>query len=174
MIKDLSTRDIIALRNGFISWLYNKSLKHFQAMVFSIAERNQQIQQSTVFTFTYGGEVFRFDSAEIRFPQTLDPSLRPEMYELLKRKRAITDIEGAYALQAFIAACGIAESVSHLYQLLPELVHPYLSLVGVTRELGNSFTPLPEKVVMEFKVKHEKNLDMIAQRASRNTLGLIK
>lgn len=174
MIKDLSTRDILRLRTQFITWLYDKSLKHFQAMVFNIAERNQQMQQSTMFTFTYGGEVFKFETGEIRFPQTLDPKLRPEMHELLKRKRAIVEVEGAYALQAFIAACGVAESVSHLYQLLPELVHPYLTMVGVTRELGNSFTPLPEKVVMEFKVKHEKNLDMISQRASRNTLGLIK
>lgn len=175
MIQDISSRDVQKLINQFIGWLYKKSIDYFDEQFLSIAQRNQQAKQSPVFTFTFGGKVYKYESEPIRFPQSLAKELIPEMHELVRRRQKIVDEEGAYARQAMIAACGRCDSVSHLYELLPSIVHPYLELVGVARDLDpNFFSPLPEKLVMEFKTSQASSLAKIKQRITRNALGVIK
>lgn len=174
MIQDISPRDVQKLINQFISWMYKKSIDYFDEQFLLIAQRNQQAKQSPVSTFTFGGKVYKYESEPIRFPQTLAKELVPEMHELVMRRRRIVDEEGAYVRQAMIAACGRCESVSHLYELMPVVVFPYLELVGVTRDLDSSFTSLPEKVVMEFQTSQAVNLAKIKERITRNTLGVIK
>jgi len=174
MIQDVSPREVQKLINQFMEWMYKKSIDYFEDQIWAIAQRNQQAKQSPVFTFTFGGKVYRFESAEIRFPQTLAKELVPEMHELVMRRRRIVEEEGAYVKQAMVAACGRCESVSHLYELMPAVVYPYLELVGVIRDLDSSFSPLPEKVVMEFKTNQAVNLAKIKERITRNTRGVIK
>lgn len=174
MIKDLAPKDVLKLINQFIDWLYKKSIDHFEDQIWDIAQRNQQAKQSPVFTFTFGGKVYKFENAEIRFPQSLAKELVPEMHEIVRSRKKIVDEEGAYARQAMIAACSRCESVSQLYSLLPSVVHPYLERVSIPRDLDPTFTPLSDNVVMEFKTSQADSLAKIKQRITRNTLGIIK
>lgn len=174
MIQDMSPRDVQQLIEYFIHHLYKKSLDYFKEEFFNIAVRNREARQSMYLTFRFGGKTYKYENADIRFPQTLVQELYPEMHDLVNRRHRIIEEEGAYARSAIVAACSRCESVTHLYQLLPECLWPFLREIGIREELDPYFTPLPEKEVMAFKQKHEINLDKIAQRITRNMLGIIK
>ncbi len=174
MIQDVTPKDVQTLISRFIDWMYKKSIDHFEDLIWSIAQRNQQAKQSTVFTFTFGGKIYRFENAIIRYPQSLAKELVPEMHEIVRQRKKIVDEEGAYVRQAMVAACSRCESASQLYSLLPEVVHPFLDRMGIPKDLHPDFSPLSEKVVMEFRTSQAVNIAKIKQRVTRNTLGIIK
>lgn len=174
MIKDLSPRDTQKLVDFCINKLYAKTIEQFKEAVRDIATRNQQIKQSVLFSFTFNGKLYRFENGVIRHPKTLDSSLTDEMRKHVRRYERIVELEGAYVRQALVSACGVSESATHLYQLLPEIIHPFLVEIGVSRLYQHDFKDLPEEVVLGFQTKHKVNLDKIYHRATRNLLGLIK
>lgn len=173
MIKDLSTKDIQYVVKALHRWLFQGAIDYFNVQITSIAQRNQEAKKSPLLTFTFAGEVFKFESQPIRFPQTLAKFLYPEMHELMAKRRKILDEEGAYINAALTAAVSRCESATHLYQLLPDLLHPRMKEIGIREELDpENFQPLSDEQVTEFKTKHAHNLDMLFQRATKNTLGV--
>lgn len=171
MIKDLKSGDTQKLIRILKNKLYEKANEYFTEETLKIAQRNQEIRKSPLLTFTFGGKVYQYETGVIRFPQSLAECLYKEMHELVMHRRRIIEEEGAYINAALVAACSRCESATHLYQLLPDLMHPILKAVGIDPVLSLSFVPLTEEQVNEFKLKHHVNLDMLFQRATRNALG---
>lgn len=174
MIQDYSARDVQKIVTYCLNWLYSKSVNHFEEAIFNIAVQNREARQSTMLTFRFGGETFKYENAEIRFPQTLVKELYPDMHAIMARRRKILVEEQAYANAAIVAACSRCNTASQLYQLLPVKLHEALANMQISREIEPPFEPLPEKVVNEFQEKHAVNLDKIAQRITRNLLGIIQ
>lgn len=174
MIQDYSARDVQKIVTYCLNWLYSKSVNHFEEAIFNIAVQNREARQSTMLTFRFGGETFKYENAEIRFPQTLVKELYPDMHAIMARRRKILVEEQAYANAAIVAACSRCDTASQLYQLLPVKLHEALANMQINREIEPPFEPLSEKVVNEFQEKHAVNLDMIAQRITRNLLGIIQ
>lgn len=173
MIKDLSASDIQLVLKLLHRYMFQGAIDYFDEKIMSIAQRNQEARKSPLLTFTFGGEVFRFESQPVRFPQTLAKFLYPEMHELMAKRRKILDEEGAYVKAALSAALSRCESATHLYQLLPTLLHEQMRKIGIKEELDlDNFQPLSDEQVAEFKTKHAHNLDMLFQRATKNTLGV--
>lgn len=174
MIQDYSARDVQKIVTYCLDWLYSKSVNHFEEAIFNIAVQNREARQSTILTFRFGGETFKYENAEIRFPQTLVKELYPDMHTIMARRRKILVEEQAYANAAIVAACSRCNTASQLYQLLPVKLHEALANMQISREIEPPFEPLSEKVVSEFQEKHAVNLDKIAQRITRNLLGIIQ
>lgn len=173
MIRDLTTKDRQLVIKLLFASLFDKAESYFQEQILAIARKNQEAKNSPLLTFTFGGEVFKFEHAEVRFPQSLARFLYPEMHELMAHRRKVMEEEGAYVMTALTAAVSRCETVSHLYQLLPELLHPSLREMGVREEIDlDNFKPLTDAQVQEFKTKHAYNLDKLFQRATKNTLGV--
>lgn len=174
MIQDVPPRDITKIVDGFIRLLYKPSIELFNDEIRDIATANQQLRQSPLFTFRFRGVTYRLDNGEVRYPQTLHPSLSERMGKLVERRTAVLEHEAAYVRQALISACSISESATHLYELLPEVCHKRLQALGITSILDSYFQPLPEKVVMAFRTNQKVNLDKIDYRETKNLLGIIQ
>lgn len=174
MIRDLTTKDKQLVLELLLKSLYVKYTEYYQEAVLNIALRNQEAKKSILMTFRFAGTTYRFENGEVRFPQTLAGFLQPEMLIIVNEKRAI-EVEGAQIKAAIIAALSRCESVTQLYQLLPELLHPQMESMGIQRELDTDhFVPLTDEEVTEFKNKHKDNLDTLFQRVTKNVLGIIK
>lgn len=174
MIKDLTTRDKQLLVNQLVESVFAATDKYYVDLVFDIARRNQEAKKSPLMTFRFGGKTYKFESEPVRFPQTLAGFLQPELNEINARLRELEE-ESAYIRAALVAAVGRAESATHLYQLLPDVLHSKIQELGIKRELDlEHFQPLPDDLVNEFKTKHAFNLDKLFQRVTKNVLGGIK
>lgn len=174
MIKDLTTKDKQAVVKILTQHMFEATNKLYQDKIFDIARRNQEAKKSPILTFRFGGTTHKFESEPIRFPQTLAGYLQPEMTEINARLRELS-VEAAYINAALVAAVSRAESATHLYQLLPTVLHRRMKEMGISEELDlDHFQPLTDEQVNEFKTKHAFNLDKLFQRATKNALGGIK
>ena len=174
MIKDLTTKDKQLVVRQLLKSLYEKTDEYFTDAIYGIAVRNQEAKNSPLLTFRFAGQTYKFESGVIRFPQTLAGFLQEEMGEITRQLRVIA-VEQAQIEAALVAASSRCETATHLYQLLPELLHPRMEAMGINRELDtDNFVPLTDEQVAEFKTKHKDNLDILFQRVTKNVLGVIK
>lgn len=174
MIKNMASTDKVLLMQHFHLWLYDRSVKYFDEQIEEIAIENQRRKMSVLKTFAFGGEVFKYEESNVRFPQLLDKSFYPRMNEVKRQRDRILGIEASYATTAFAAALSAANWVQDLYQLLPELVHPFLSQWGIPRDYPEDGEPLDNTVVLQFMDRQKTNLEMIHKRATRNLVGIIQ
>lgn len=174
MIKDLTTKDKQLVVSQLLRSLYEKTEEFYRDAIYNIAIRNQEAKKSPLLTFRFAGQTYKFENGVVRFPQTLAGFLQDEMNTIVTARRAL-DVEAAQIQAALVAASSRCESVTHLYQLLPELLHPRMEAMGIQRELDtDNFVPLTDDQVAEFKLKHKDNLDILFQRVTKNVLGVIQ
>lgn len=174
MIKDLTPKDRQRVVNFLLNHLFEKTHDYYTAAIRSIAARNQEAKGSPLMTFRFGGKTYQYESGTIRFPQTLAGFLQGEMLQLTREMRTL-EMEQGQIEAALVAAVSRCESATHLYQLLPELLHPRMRDMGINPDLDtDNFVPLTDEQVAEFKIKHKDNLDILFQRVTKNVLGVIK
>ena len=174
MIKDLTTKDKQLVVSQLLRSLYEKTDEYYREAIRNIAVRNQEAKGSVLMTFRFSGKTYQYESGTVRFPQTLAGFLQGEMSQLTSEMRTL-EVEAAQIEAALVAASSRCESVTHLYQLLPALLHPRMEDMGILRELdADNFVPLTDEQVEEFKTKHKDNLDILFQRVTKNVLGVIK
>lgn len=173
MIRDLTTKDRQLVVSQLVQSLYKKTEEFYENAIFDIARRNQEAKGTPLLTFRFAGKTYRFEH-DVRFPQTLAGFLQDEMTAIVTARRTL-DVEAAQIEAALVAASSRCESATHLYQLLPELLHPRMKDMGINPDLDtDNFVPLTDEQVSEFKLKHKANLDILFQRVTKNVLGVIQ